>query len=78
MRLVPEALCFGVRERILYDGTVHEPLWALFGHGPDGDYDVYDPAGQTTQVLAPNLSVVQPYDPTNGTASDGDLARWRE
>ncbi|MBN8729015.1 MAG: hydantoinase/oxoprolinase family protein [Acidobacteria bacterium] len=25
-RLVPEALCFGVRERTLYDGTVHEPL----------------------------------------------------
>lgn len=59
-------------------GGVREPLWALFSQGPDQDFDTYDVGDQTTLVVLPQLAVIQPYDPTNGTVSDGDLVRFRE
>ncbi|MBN1475675.1 prepilin-type N-terminal cleavage/methylation domain-containing protein [Candidatus Sumerlaeota bacterium] len=59
-------------------GSLREPLWALFSQGPDTDFDTYDAADQTTLVIEPFVAVIQPYDPTNGTISDGDLARFRQ
>ena len=59
-------------------GGVREPLWALLSQGPDGDFDVYDEADQTTEVLDVDFAVIQPYDPTNETVSDGDIARFRQ
>jgi len=53
--------------------------WLLFSVGPDGDYDITDPArvydSDTTQ---PSLLLVTgpwTYDPTNGAVSSGDV--WR-
>jgi prepilin-type N-terminal cleavage/methylation domain-containing protein len=62
----------------VHGDAVRDPLWALLSAGPDRDLDTYDAADQTTLVIAPDLAVLQPYDGTNGTVSDGDLVRIRE
>jgi len=54
--------------------------WIFFSAGPDGDYDIRNPAefyyGSAEQ---PSLALVPfTYDPTNGTVSDGDIWRARE
>lgn len=51
------------------DGTnfFKDDLWAMVSFGPD----------QTFQVTTPTFpSPVTPYDPTNGTVSDGDILRF--
>ncbi|HUT24241.1 MAG TPA: prepilin-type N-terminal cleavage/methylation domain-containing protein [Sumerlaeia bacterium] len=42
-------------------------LWIIIGYGPDQDYDL-----SGTQIAAPFNYM---YDPTNGTKSNGDMAR---
>ncbi|MBN1475673.1 prepilin-type N-terminal cleavage/methylation domain-containing protein [Candidatus Sumerlaeota bacterium] len=58
-------------------GRVRESLWTLMSYGPDQDLDIDDVPTATTDYSG-TLAVIQPYDPTNGTISDGDIVRFRE
>ncbi len=58
-------------------GRVRDPLWVLLSYGPDQDLDVFDGPTATTAFFS-GLAYIQPYDPTNGTISDGDVIRFRE
>lgn len=54
---------------------VHEGEWLLYSAGPDGHYDI-DPERDFLPALFPLPSLIlATYDPSNGTASAGDL--WR-
>jgi prepilin-type N-terminal cleavage/methylation domain-containing protein len=48
---------------------MYEPLWSVISFSPDQDFDVLDGGFP---------AVIQEYDPTNGTLSDGDIIRFRE
>jgi prepilin-type N-terminal cleavage/methylation domain-containing protein len=56
---------------------VRDPLWATVSYGPDLDYDILDSNSETTGFVG-EFAIVQPYDSTNGTTSDGDILRLRE
>lgn len=61
------------------NGRVRDPLWCLLSLGPDQDLDVEHRSGaEPTSGLYQTLAVIQGYDPTNGTLSDGDIVRFRE
>ncbi len=51
--------------------------WYLLSHGPDADHDA-GPSGGGTPGLPGHITGdgVLPYDPTNGTVSNGDLTLW--
>ena len=60
-------------------GRLRDQLWVTISLGPDQDLDVEDGPGQTTGFVGgSSLAIIQPYDPTNGTLSDGDIVRFRE
>ena len=64
-------------------GRVRESLWALLSYAPDQDLDILDGPNETTGFFSgvgsgASLAIVQAYDPTNGTLSDGDIVRFRE
>jgi prepilin-type N-terminal cleavage/methylation domain-containing protein len=66
----------GTCDTLYYHGP--DPLWALLSVGPDHDTDVNDPISEAVHFVDECLAVIQPYDPTNGTESDGDIVRFRQ
>jgi type II secretion system protein G len=58
-------------------GDIRRPLWTLHSFASDQDLDFNDSPNTTTQIIG-TLAVIQPYDATNGSISDGDLVRFRE
>jgi prepilin-type N-terminal cleavage/methylation domain-containing protein len=65
------------RDVVFRSNSVRDPLWALLSFSPDQDLDVNDGPGETTGFYG-SLAVIQAYDPSNGTLSDGDVVRFRE
>lgn len=62
------------------DADGQEAGWLLWSAGPDGDYDIasHNVAAICAGLAAePRAGPVQTqYDPTNGSVSDGDIARF--
>ena len=52
--------------RILYGTPFASASWYMFSHGPDSDHD------ESLDGSKPDLATA-PYDPTNGTTSNGDI-----
>jgi prepilin-type N-terminal cleavage/methylation domain-containing protein len=63
-------------------GRLRDQLWCTISFGPDQDLDIDDPPSETSGMvgggITSSLAIIQPYDPTNGTLSDGDILRFRE
>jgi len=54
--------------RYMPEERMRKGRWVLIGAGPDRDYE---PAGELG-----GSGYLYPYDPTNGTVSDGDILRF--
>ena len=65
------------RDFVSDSGALRRPLCTLHSFGPDQDLDFNDSPNTTTQIVG-TLAVIQPYDATNGSISDGDIVRFRE
>ena len=63
MEVLPNVADGADGELSLYD------FWILMSFSPDQDFDVLDPGGPGW------YNIIQKYDPTNGTVSDGDVFR---
>lgn len=62
---------------VVHGTSVRSSLWVLLSYSPDQDLDAFDSPSETTGFYD-GLAILQEYDSTNGTISDGDVARFRE
>lgn len=70
---------FSVEPKTHYGYYTTGQSWVLFSAGPDGVYDLTDPARLAKKpdgTLDPDQFVDLTYDPSNGTNSRGDVFRF--